>query len=68
MRRTIDFAHVIKELQQEGVSFNKMAEETGRTKMTFSFILNGQTKDPAWSTGDYLLRKHAQVFHTATLP
>lgn len=62
IRRKTDFANLISELRQAGVTLSEMAQETGLTQPAFSYIQQGKVKEPAWSTGDYLIRKHAEVF------
>ena len=65
IRRKIDFANLIKELREAGVSQVELSRETGYTQASFSAIVAGRTKEPAWSVGDYLIRRHAEVFRAA---
>ena len=60
--RKIDFANIINELGAAGVPTRVLADETGPTAASFSAISAGRNKEPAWSIGDYLIRKHAEVF------
>lgn len=62
IRRRTDFANLIKELGEAGVTQRLLAQEAGITPGAFSAIRNGRAKEPAWSVGDYLIRKHAEVF------
>ena len=65
IRRKVDFANIINELREAGVSQVMLSDETGYTQASFSAIVKGRTKEPGWSVGDYLIRKHAEVFRAA---
>lgn len=62
IRRKTDFANVINELVAAGIPLMEMSRETGLTQPAFSAIRHGRVNEPAWSVGDYLIRKHAEVF------
>jgi len=65
MLRTVDFSTLIRELRESGVSQNSIARETGYTQANISQIARGKIKDPAWPLGDYIIRRHAEVFRAA---
>lgn len=62
MLRKVDFSVIIKELNQAGYTQSALAKETGYTSVNINHLANGRVKDPAWPLGDYLIRKHAEVF------
>ena len=61
IRRKIDFANIIRELGDAGVPQVELSRETGYTQAAFAQIVAGRVKEPGWSIGDYLIRKHREA-------
>ena len=62
MQRTIDFAHIIKELGDAGIPPKSLAGEAEVAVTTIYALQDGRNEQPRWGLGDYLLRKHFETF------
>ena len=65
MRRDVDFSKLVSELMEAGITTGQMGRECDMVPSAIHALKSGRTREPAWSVGDYLIRKHFETFQVA---